>query len=107
MYVSVLLSNCKQSITSLSLLVGTIVVPNKCFHFKKYFETYDPRHVISNNVAFWHEYSEPLYLRTTFSGPIFFDKTAGANFINEFTTCFCLKNIVRSSYVKNWVSSNY
>ena len=31
----------------------------------------------------------------------------GANFINEFTTCFCLKNIVRSSYVKNWVSSNY
>ena len=31
----------------------------------------------------------------------------GANFINEFTTCFCLKNIVRSSYVKNRVSSNY
>ena len=32
---------------------------------------------------------------------------SGANFINEFTTCFCLKNIVRSSYVKNRVSSNY
>ena len=31
----------------------------------------------------------------------------GANFINEFTTCFCLKNIVRSSYIKNRVSSNY
>ena len=32
---------------------------------------------------------------------------SGANFINEFTTCFCLKNIVRSSYVKNRVSSSY
>ena len=31
----------------------------------------------------------------------------GANFINEFTKCFCLKNIVRSSYVKNRVSTNY
>ena len=33
--------------------------------------------------------------------------TSGANLINEFTTCFCLKNIVRSSYVKNRDSSNY
>ena len=33
--------------------------------------------------------------------------TPGANFINEFTACFCLKNIVRSSYVKNRVTSNY
>ena len=32
---------------------------------------------------------------------------SGAKFINEFTTCFCLKNIVRSSYVKKRVSSNY
>ena len=34
-------------------------------------------------------------------------KYPGGNFINEFTTCFCLKNIVRSPYVKNRVSSNY
>ena len=33
--------------------------------------------------------------------------STGAHFINEFTTCFCLKNIVRGSYVKNRVSSNY
>ena len=31
----------------------------------------------------------------------------GANFINKFMTCFCLKNIVQSSYVKNRISSNY
>ena len=32
---------------------------------------------------------------------------SGANFINAFTTCFCLENIVRSSHVKNRVSSNF
>ena len=31
----------------------------------------------------------------------------GANFIKAFTTYFCLKNIVRSSYVKNRVSSSF
>ena len=46
-----------------------------------------------------------VYIETTQCYLIYMNP--GANFINEFTTCFCLKNIVRSSYVKNRVSSNY
>ena len=47
------------------------------------------------------------FSRQMFNADLFYARIPGANFINEFTTCFCLKTIVRSSYVKNRVSSNY
>ena len=76
----------KENLSSAAVMIGTLRV--------------NPSPFTTNTISF-------LVNGFTLVGYTANNMDTGANFINEFTTCFCLKNIVRSSYVKNRVSSKY